>query len=83
MVDCRAVLTDERGQVIFERKNSLKTPEPFHIRGGAEDLVGTLHKMLWQNCQSWGSSVGVPSGMVRTPTGVKALPQPTNLTGDQ
>jgi predicted Zn finger-like uncharacterized protein len=81
-VVCEAKLSDANGGKIWERKQTMKTPEPFGIVR-YEDIAGTLSKQMWQSCQSWGSSVGIPSSMIRTAAGVESLPKQVILTGDR
>ena len=81
-VACEANLTDGGGGAIWERKFTIRTPEPFGIVR-SDDVAATLSKQMWQHCQNWGSSVAMPASMVRTSTGVESLPKPVLLTGDR
>ncbi len=82
LVEAQTVLKDQAGQVLLERKQSFKTPQPHFVNNrNNEDLNTYLGRLLWQNCQQWANSMGVLSSMVRTPSGVQSLPQPVTLTG--
>jgi WD40 repeat protein len=81
-VDCQGSLSDGRGNVLWQQKQTQRTPDFFGILR-TDDPMTHFTEALWNNCAGWATLPGLPPLLVRSPRGVEALPRVVSPKGDQ